>query len=121
MWPFACANHTGVLAFAAASPASALATYALLGALPSARAEGPGLALVLLFSGGSVLYAAAMHILPAALGTTHCAGGSHHGGRPAGRSASLGDADTLVMFTVGLIVPVLLGATAHHAHGGGVH
>eukprot|EP00887_Chlorella_sp_A99_P005296 scaffold1.g5296.t1 len=52
-----------LVAFAATAPAATLVTYLLLGALPF-FASPLAVSLALLFSGGTFLYAATMHILP---------------------------------------------------------
>eukprot|EP01026_Neomeris_dumetosa_P001562 TRINITY_DN10385_c0_g2_i2.p1 TRINITY_DN10385_c0_g2~~TRINITY_DN10385_c0_g2_i2.p1 ORF type:complete len:230 (-),score=21.67 TRINITY_DN10385_c0_g2_i2:101-727(-) len=56
-------SQRGLLAFAAASPITAVVTHFGLGYLPFFHSGG-GVALCILFSGGSFLFAACMHILP---------------------------------------------------------
>ena len=56
-----------LLAFSLTAPASTLLTLLVLSALP-AFASPTAVSLALLFSGGTFLYAATMHILPEVLG-----------------------------------------------------
>ena len=72
-WPWPRARRT-LVAFSAAAPLSALATYVLLGWVPGLTSP-TSVALCVLFSGGTFLYAAAMHILPEVLGTCGAASG----------------------------------------------
>lgn len=73
-WPWKAINKA-MLAFAAASPTAALLVYAALSGLGSqgwgssdgGSGRGMAVALALLLSGGTVLYAAAVHVLPDAL------------------------------------------------------
>lgn len=60
-------SQKALLAFSSASPFSALLTYALIGAIP-ALSSSSSTALCVLFSGGTFLYAACMHILPEIVG-----------------------------------------------------
>lgn len=60
-------SQKALLAFSLASPFSALLTYALIGAIP-ALSSASSTALCVLFSGGTFLYAACMHILPEVVG-----------------------------------------------------
>lgn len=69
-WPWARAQPTMVL-FSAMAPIGATITYLLLGNIPVFTSQG-AIALIVLFSGGTFLYAATMHILPEVLG-----GGCH--------------------------------------------
>ncbi|PRW58354.1 zinc transporter ZIP9 isoform X1 isoform A [Chlorella sorokiniana] len=68
-WNFARSRGT-LLAFASAAPAATLATYALLGSLAILQ-HPAAVALCVIFSGGTFLYAATMHILPEVLGDSH--------------------------------------------------
>lgn len=92
-------TRRALLLFAAATPASALATYAVLLALP--LEGGVGVAFSLLFSGGSVLYAACVHILPSALPL----GG---GGGQAGAADGCGRWLHLAVFSAAMLAPLLL-------------
>jgi hypothetical protein len=102
-WPLGRAR-AGLALFAAASPAAALATYALLGCLGAgsgaggAGAGGATAALALLFSGGTLLHAALGHVLPAASRAARQAGG---------RGAAM---------AAGAALPLLLSAVAPHGH-----
>lgn len=60
-------SQKALLAFSSASPFSAMLTYALIGAVP-ALSSTSSTALCVLFSGGTFLYAACMHILPEIVG-----------------------------------------------------
>lgn len=65
-WSWTRAQGTMVL-FAAMAPIGATATYLLLGHI-ALFTSTTAVALVVLFSGGTFLYAATMHILPEVLG-----------------------------------------------------
>ena len=65
-WSWAKAQSTMVL-FSAMAPLGALVTYAVLGNIAALTSPG-SVALIVLFSGGTFLYAATMHILPEVLG-----------------------------------------------------
>ena len=60
-------SQKALFAFSSASPFSALLTYALIGVVP-ALSSASSTALCVLFSGGTFLYAACMHILPEIVG-----------------------------------------------------
>ncbi len=60
-------SQKALFAFSSASPFSALLTYGLIGAVP-ALSSASSTALCVLFSGGTFLYAACMHILPEIVG-----------------------------------------------------
>jgi hypothetical protein len=84
-WPWPAVNKA-LLAFAAASPIAALATFVALSHLGTGGGGGggeggeggdPAVALALLVSGGTVLFAATVHVLPEALAA---AGAEGHGG-----------------------------------------
>lgn len=62
-WPVA---QRLLAVFSATAPTAALLTYALLGAVPLLTSP-TAVSLVVLFSGGTFLYAATMHILPEVL------------------------------------------------------
>lgn len=65
--------------FAATMPVTTLITYWLLAAVPGAQREGGTVVpLCLLFSGGTVLYAATMHILPELMSAATSAAGAQH-------------------------------------------
>jgi solute carrier family 39 (zinc transporter), member 9 len=72
-WPWAKTRPT-LVAFCSVAPLSALATYAALLSLPG-LASPTMVALCLLFSGGTFLYAAAVHVLPEVLGGAAGPGG----------------------------------------------
>lgn len=61
-WPWPKAQRTLII-FSATAPASSLVTYTLLRALPMFTTP-LAVALAILFSGGTIMFAAAMHILP---------------------------------------------------------
>jgi zinc transporter ZupT len=105
-----CLPPPGILAFAAASPLAALVTYVLLARLPFVTTGG-NIALILLFSGGTVLYAASQHIQPS---TQHSHGGANEGGSGHGL-----DRISLGLMTAGMLAPLLLSALLHdegHGH-----
>lgn len=108
------AVRRGVLLFAAASPLAALLTYGLLSTVPGVARNVP---LVVLFSGGTVLYAAAMHILPGALGGQ----GGEHGGKQQPQQHERGARRSqLLLVSLGMLLPLLLsaafGGDGHHHH-----
>lgn len=94
-WNFARSRGT-LLAFAAAAPAATLATYALLGSLAVLQ-HPAAVALCVIFSGGTFLYAATMHILPEVLGDS-------------GHMSSA----QLAAVVVGSLLPVALSWGHHH-------
>lgn len=103
--------HRGVLMFAAASPLAAVLTYGLLSSLPGITDNIP---LVVLFSWGTVLYAATMHILPGAM---------HHsssGGKGAQQHQHRGalNRSQLMLVSLGMLLPLVLSAAlgGHHHH-----
>lgn len=114
--------------FAAASPLAALLTAGLLSAIPGVTDNIP---LVVLFSGGTVLYAATSHILPSV--STHSGGRGGAGGVGGGggaqhqhsqHNAHAGGLDRaqLVFVSLGMLLPWVLSATVfgagghHHGH-----
>lgn len=94
-WSFARSRGT-LLAFAAAAPAATLATYGLLGSLAVLQ-HPAAVALCVIFSGGTFLYAATMHILPEVLGDS-------------GHMSSV----QLAAVVVGSLLPVALSWGHHH-------
>ena len=90
-----------LLAFSAAAPLASVATYCLLGSLTFLTSHA-AVALCIIFSGGTFLYAATMHILPEVLGS----GGGHGSGR-------LSSAQLLAV-TAGSLLPVALSWGHHH-------
>lgn len=103
----------GLLLFAAASPLAALLTYGLLSAVPGITDNIP---LVVLFSGGTVLYAATMHILPGAMhGGGGKAQGQHH--HHSHHNGTL-DRSQLLLVSLGMLLPLVLSAAfgEHHHH-----
>lgn len=96
-WTWQRAQRTLAL-FAAAAPAATLATYALLGSL-TFLSSPPAVALCVIFSGGTFLYAATMHILPEVLGGS---GGARMGGAQ------------LAAVVAGALLPVALSWGHHH-------
>jgi hypothetical protein len=125
-----CRPHTnalaGLLLFAAASPLAAVATYGLLSRTPLVAHHIP---LVVLFSGGTVLYAATAHILPSALASASAAASSSspggdgdvhghvHGQGAAAEHAHGLDRRQLLLVTAGMAAPLLLSSLFHeHAH-----
>ncbi|WIA16388.1 hypothetical protein OEZ86_007876 [Tetradesmus obliquus] len=119
-----------MLLFSLASPAAALLTYAALSALPG-LSGGSSIALAVLFSGGTVLYAATMHILPDALGrhTHHQHSSSSTAAAGPGLSlkgrsskagmhaAGLHQRGQLLLVSLGMLLPLVLSAVFHHEHG----
>lgn len=73
------ATQRWLITFAATMPVTTLLTYWLLAAVPGAQQEGGSVVpLCLLFSGGTVLYAATMHILPELMSAATSAAGAQH-------------------------------------------
>ena len=97
-WAWGRAQRT-LLAFSAAAPVATLVTVWALGAVPLLTAP-TGVALAVIFSGGTFTYAACMHILPGVL-----AGGAHGGGLAPAQ---------LVAVAVGCLLPVAL--AVGHVH-----
>ena len=96
-WPWERARGALVM-FAAAAPAATLVTLCVLRALPILTSPS-SVALAVIFSGGTLTYAATMHILPGVL-----AGGGHGG------AAAL----QLAAVAAGCVAPLLL--SHGHAH-----
>lgn len=96
-WSFQRSRRT-LLLFAATAPTATLATYATLGSL-AVLSSPAAVALCVIFSGGTFLYAATMHILPEVL---------HSGG---GGRMSVAQ---LSAVTLGSLLPVLLSWGHHH-------
>ncbi|KAL4437122.1 hypothetical protein ABPG75_004261 [Micractinium tetrahymenae] len=96
-WGWQRAQRTLAL-FAAAAPAATLATYSLLGSL-SFLSSPTAVALCVIFSGGTFLYAATMHILPEVLGSS---GRGRLGG------------GQLAAVVAGALLPVALSWGHHH-------
>jgi zinc transporter 9 len=95
-WTFQRSKRT-LLLFSAAAPAATLATYSLLGSL-TVLSSPAAVALCVIFSGGTFLHAATMHILPEVLS----GGSSHMSGAQ------------LAAVTVGSLLPVALSWGHHH-------
>lgn len=96
-WPWQ-KSQKALLAFSSASPLAALVTYGLIGAIP-ALSSASSTALCVLFSGGTFLYAACMHILPEVVG----------------HDASL-NLVQLAAVLCGSVLPLLLSLATPHAH-----
>jgi len=88
----------GILLFSAASPIVALLTYAVLRHIPMLSTPF-AIALCVIFSGGTFLYAACIHILPEVKGTNHSF-----------------TTVQLVGLVVGSFLPLAL--SSFHSHGG---
>jgi len=97
-WSFQRSQRTLVM-FSVAAPAATLATYGLLGSL-TFLSSPTAVALCVIFSGGTFLYAATMHILPEVLAS----------GGNGGRMSSA----QLAAVTVGSLLPVVLSWGHHH-------
>ena len=96
-WPWQ-KSQRALLAFSSASPLTALVTYGLIAAIP--RLSSPAAtALCVLFSGGTFLYAACMHILPEVVG----------------HDASLSTVQVAAVLC-GSILPLLLSLAVPHTH-----
>ncbi|KAL3134435.1 hypothetical protein ABBQ38_006493 [Trebouxia sp. C0009 RCD-2024] len=91
-------SQKALLAFCSTSPLAALITYALIGATP-ALSSASSTALCVLFSGGTVLYAACMHVVPQVVG----------------HDAAL-DRVQLAAVVCGSVLPLLLTLAMPHAH-----
>lgn len=90
------ATQRWLVVFAATMPVTTLLTYWLLATVPGAQEEGGGVVpLCLLFSGGTVLYAATMHILPELMSAA-TSGGQHL------------TAAQMVLFCAGALAPAAL-------------
>lgn len=96
-WPWQ-KSQKALLAFSSASPLAALMTYGLIGVIP-ALSSASSTALCVLFSGGTFLYAACMHILPEVVG----------------HDASLNNVQ-LAAVVCGSLLPLLLSLATPHAH-----
>jgi zinc transporter 9 len=95
-WSWSKAQKTLIL-FSAAAPASTMVTYTILSMVPIFN-SGTATSMAILFSGGTFLQAATMHILPDAL--TH-------------ESMSM---EVLGAFTLGCFFPSFLSYIGHHHH-----
>mmetsp|Transcript_12549 Transcript_12549/g.17151 ORF Transcript_12549/g.17151 Transcript_12549/m.17151 type:complete len:301 (-) Transcript_12549:325-1227(-) len=98
----------GLLMFATAAPVVAVAGYLLLNSVPQ-LASPQGVALCLLLSGGTFLYAACIHILPEAL---------HTPGREKHHRLSV---TQVVVITAGAALPLIVSLFHSHNHGDGDH
>ena len=96
-WPWQ-KSQKALLAFSSASPMAAVMTYGLIGVVP-ALSSASSTALCVLFSGGTFLYAACMHILPEVVG----------------HDASL-NMIQLAAVLCGSALPLLLSLATPHAH-----
>lgn len=108
--------HRGVLLFAAASPLAAVLTYGLLSAVPGITDNIP---LVVLFSGGTVLYAATMHILPSAMrGSSSTSSRNTSKAHQQHEHGKTLDREQLLYVTFGMLIPLVLTAAfaGHHHH-----
>eukprot|EP00879_Flechtneria_rotunda_P018086 GHRR01018959.1.p1 GENE.GHRR01018959.1~~GHRR01018959.1.p1 ORF type:complete len:320 (+),score=120.12 GHRR01018959.1:967-1926(+) len=123
----------GIALFASASPIAALLTYFLLTAMPAAGGGG-NIPLAVLFSGGTVLYSATMHILPDLLDTgrqhhhhaltsanglgkpQHRSKGAAPGSSTSGHQAQGASHSRLLLVTLGMVVPVLFAGLLHRDH-----
>lgn len=84
----------GLLAFAAASPLALLATYATLASLPMLSSPA-AIALAVLFSGGTFLHAACLHMLPDIMARPQALSWRHLAALLAGSVAPIGLAAAL--------------------------
>ena len=100
-WPWARAQRT-LVAFAAAAPAATVVTFTFLRVVP-ALTTPVAVSLAILFSGGTFLHAATMHILPEVVGGGGC--GHAMGG------------EQLVAVAAGCVLPALLSWGHHHSRG----
>mmetsp|Transcript_58112 Transcript_58112/g.184883 ORF Transcript_58112/g.184883 Transcript_58112/m.184883 type:complete len:173 (-) Transcript_58112:93-611(-) len=89
----------GIGAFSAAAPLAAIATYLLFQSTPALTTQ-ESVGLVLLFSGGTFLYAATMHIMPEVLGAS-------------GHMTS----SQVVMTAAGALFPLAISMLHSHDHG----
>lgn len=114
-------SSTGILLFAATSPVAALLTYCAMSALPF-MSTASNIPLAILFSGGTVLYAATMHILPSALEghLQHQHGpsvGGAVGSSKLGRSQQQQSSKKqLLLVSAGMLLPLVLSAISTHEH-----
>ena len=91
-------SQRALLIFSSASPTTAFVTYGLIAAIP-ALSSPSATALCVLFSGGTFLYAACMHILPEVVG----------------HDASLSTAQVAAVLS-GAVLPLLLSLAVPHSH-----
>jgi zinc transporter ZupT len=91
-------RHQALLLFCAMSPVTAVATYLLFGQLPGVTSQ-LNVALCVLFSGGTFLYAACVHIFPSVLG-----------------SSGMVPNRQLPALVVGAALPLLLSTLVPHHH-----
>ncbi|XP_029448972.1 zinc transporter ZIP9-like isoform X2 [Rhinatrema bivittatum] len=101
--------HRHLLAFSAAAPLLAVTTYLILSTTGGTSqhklsATGNGM----LFSAGTFLYVAMVHVLPEISGR----GQSHHHGSPEHRQQGLGILESLTLI-VGAVMPILLSLGLH--------
>lgn len=98
-WTWNRARHT-LLTFAGAAPAATVVTYTFLRSVPMLTTP-TAVALAVLFSGGTFLHSATMHILPEVIGGTGCGQGRM-------------SMEQLVAVIVGCSLPALFSWGHHH-------
>ena len=101
-----------LLVFSLAAPSAAIATFLLL--LSSAGTGGPdtiaATGLAMLFSAGTFLYVATVHVLPEVT-----SGGGHSHGSASGDKTQGGFSKSeLVMLILGAVAPLFLSVGHHH-------
>lgn len=100
-----------LLIFSLAAPSAAIATFLLLaahGSLDTLAATG----VAMLFSAGTFLYVATVHVLPEVTNVGH--GHSHGGGGAGGEKGGGFSAAELGMLTLGAILPLFMTMGHHH-------
>lgn len=120
-WPWSKAQRT-LLIFAAMAPASTIATFSVLRIVPLFTTPA-AVSLAILFSGGTFLYAATMHILPEIMGSAHTSSsnGSTSGGGGGSTSAHTHhhhdmhlNREQMMALAVGSLIPIALSWNHHH-------
>jgi hypothetical protein len=99
----------GLGLFAAAAPAVAMLGYFVVGSVP-VFASPVGVALCLVLSGGTFIYAACLHILPEALSVADKGAHSHRVSR-----------QQVTAIAMGAVLPLVFSLGHSHSHGGGEH
>lgn len=99
--------HKAMFQFALCSPAAAAVMYVLLRQIPHLTTPA-NIALCMIFSGGTFMYAACVHILPTVV--------RHGHSQPPGHSSALSSSVALAMIMIGSVAPLLLSALVPHSH-----
>ena len=108
----------GLLFFSLSSPVAALVTFFALLISGGGGADGSGLgvAAALLFSGGTLVHAAAVHVLPSVAAELSFSSASSSSSSPSGSSAGETSARVRYALVAGAAAPLILSALAPHEH-----